>query len=197
MGEESAVRTLCEAGDDAAAATAALQLYGGELLGFLVHVASNDAVALDAFSLLAENIWRSLPGFRWESSLRTWCFVLARRALSRAGRRQGKPKVPLSTNAMQQIADSISSASMPLLRAQQREKLAELRARLSEDERLLLTLRVDKELSWRDVADVMGELPEGAAPEEVKRVTAGLRKRFERTATRLRELARQEGIVEL
>lgn len=195
MAEESTIRQQVEAGKVDTAATLALKTYGAEVLGFLVQCASQETLALDAFSIFAENVWRSLESFRWESSLRTWCYVLARRSLSRAARGQARGKVALSTNAFQQIADSISSASMPLFRQQRRDQLARLREELSEEERMLLTLRVDKEMSWRDLAEVMGVVEPDTSPDDARRALAGLRKRFERMAARLRAMAEQSGLV--
>jgi RNA polymerase sigma-70 factor (ECF subfamily) len=69
------------------------------------------------------------------------------------------------------------------MRTDVKQGVAKLRERLDPDDQTLLILRVDRDLSWREVADVMG-LGEPA-----------LRKRFERIKTRLREMAREEKIV--
>src|SRR5262245_13743197 len=78
---EDEIRRLCEAGDARAATARAIQALGPELMGFLVVLAGNPDDAAEVFSDLCVRIWRGLPAFRWESSLRTWAYVLARRAL--------------------------------------------------------------------------------------------------------------------
>jgi RNA polymerase sigma-70 factor (ECF subfamily) len=83
---ERAIRALCEAGDHAGATTAALRSYGVELLGFLRALAGEHDLAAEAFAELGEDIWKGLPRFRWESSLRSWLYALARNALAQLRR---------------------------------------------------------------------------------------------------------------
>jgi RNA polymerase sigma-70 factor (ECF subfamily) len=66
----------------------------------------------------------------------------------------------------------------------QRGTLAELRAQLSDADRTLLALRIDQQLSWEEIAEVLAE--EGARPEP-----ATLAKRFERVKERLRVLLQE------
>jgi len=56
-------------------------------------------------------------------------------------------------------------------------------------------LRVDKQLDWDDVARVMLDEGEDAAPAAVKKKAAALRKRFGRVKERLRALAVAEGVL--
>jgi hypothetical protein len=64
---------------------------------------------------------------------------------------------------------------------------AELRNTLDPDDQVLLVLRVDRELAWREIAIVM--LGDQAADEDVTRKAATLRKQFERVKLQLRGLA--------
>jgi RNA polymerase sigma-70 factor (ECF subfamily) len=58
----------------------ALQGHGDEIGGFLAARLLDADRSAEAFALFAEDLWRGLPGFRGEASLRTWLYVLARRA---------------------------------------------------------------------------------------------------------------------
>ena len=62
--------------------------------------------------------------------------------------------------------------------------LAYLRTRLDEDELELLTLRIDRELEWEEIAAIL----------EVNAVT--LRKRWERLVRKLEQMARKAGLLE-
>src|ERR1700733_11025484 len=84
---ERSVRERCERGQHEAALETLLRGYGAELYGFLVALHHDEAEAADAFSRLSEDLWKGLPGFSWECSLRTWSYVLARNASSRHRRR--------------------------------------------------------------------------------------------------------------
>ena len=113
LADEEAIRTLCTTGDYAGALTAALQRYGDELFGFLYGLARDRAQADDVFSSMCEAMWRALPGFRWESSLRTWMYRIARNEFLSANRkRQRRGEVPLSTlGSVQAIIDKIRTTT--------------------------------------------------------------------------------------
>src|SRR5687768_10505032 len=80
---ETPVKAALEAGDERRAATLALRAYGSEVLSFVVVMVKDGDAAEDVFSMFCEDVWRGLPGFRWESSLRTWLYAVARRAALR------------------------------------------------------------------------------------------------------------------
>ena len=93
---EGDARNLCRRGDHSGAATLAVKGYGPELFGFLVAVLHDDVEAGEVFAELAEALWRGLPTFAWESSLRTWSYAIARnlirtRRRDAARRRRHRP----------------------------------------------------------------------------------------------------------
>lgn len=187
---ERNVRALCTEGRVEEATGIILRTHGTELLGFLHAISRRPADADDAFGVLSAWIWRSLPAFEWRSSLRTWLYVLARRSVARVTRGQRHEDVPLSqASALQQLAAEVRATSMPQLAAV-RDRFAEIRAQLEPDDQILLVLRVDRELPWREVAAVLSE--EG---DDLDRVAAALRKRFERVKVRIRSLAIEAGLI--
>src|SRR5262245_10149201 len=80
---ERELAALVRGGDFDRAATRALEVYGAELYGFLVHLFGDKSNAAEVFSQVAEDLWRGLPAFSFRSSVRTWLYVLARNAGSR------------------------------------------------------------------------------------------------------------------
>src|SRR5262245_6901627 len=76
---EEEIRRSFDAGSLDAAAEAALRGYGRELYAFLAALHRDAADASEVFSLFLEGMWRSLPGFGWQSSFRTWAYGVARR----------------------------------------------------------------------------------------------------------------------
>ncbi|MBV1860116.1 MAG: sigma-70 family RNA polymerase sigma factor [Nannocystaceae bacterium] len=178
------------------AATRALRGYGPELLGFLVAAAQDDDLALEAFSMFSEDLWRGLAGFQWRATLRTWAYTVARRALYRARKSRGRRLAvePLTSNAYNELAARVRTQTITILRSEVRSGVAALRQELSAEERMLLTLRVDREMSWREIAWISEEASEELSDEELARSVAALRKRFERTKNRLRALALERGV---
>lgn len=191
---EAAIRARAEAGDWAGAATAIVERYGRELMEYLVATARSETDGGEAFSRFMEEMWRSLPAFRWEASARTWCYVLARRALARVrrdhARRPGKPIALADAPEVARLAERVRTQTVSFLRTEVRDKIAELRESLDPDDQALLILRVDRGLDWRDVALALSDEEVGAVGREaVGRRAAAMRKRFERIKKQLRERA--------
>lgn len=180
------IRRSWDAGDMEAAATRAIRSYGPELLGYLhamVHTADPD----ELFSRLCEQLWKHLPSFRWESSVRTWTYVVARNlargeARAAAGPR-GKVEGLRETHASR-IAADVRSTTAIHLRTDSKDALQRIRDGLDPDDRTLLILRVDRGMAWRDIVAVL-QTDEQAEQDPVK-AAAALRKRFERLKQTLR-----------
>lgn len=198
---ERTVRALCDTGDHAAAATTALRGYGPELLGFLNAVHLSETDASDAFSDLSQILWRKLPDFAWESTLRTWVYGIARnvsRTLRRNAGRRRRREAPVGDSALEDVAQAVRTETLAHLRTERRTRLQELRDALPEEDRMLLILRVDRKLEWNDLARVLAEGDDGSSPlvdAAVTREAARLRKRFQVIKDRLREAARREGLI--
>lgn len=193
---EQEIRRGCEAGDWSAAATCALSGYGPEVLGFLYAALGSEADAREAFSLFSESLWRGLPTMRWQSSFRTWAYALARGALGRVLRdpvRRGRV-VRLSQTLEEALpAAPGRTVTHPHQRSEVKAHVRRLRMALDPDDQTILTLRVDRGMSWRDIAVVMAG--EEASATEIARQAAALRKRFERLKLRLMDLVRVEGVM--
>ncbi|MEP6862230.1 MAG: sigma-70 family RNA polymerase sigma factor [Deltaproteobacteria bacterium] len=187
---EAAIRAACEAGDHATAITAALRLYGTELFSFLRALAGNDDLAAEAFSELGEDLWRGLPTFRWESALRSWTYTLARNALNQLRRdpRRGTARnLPLSIAP--DLEAVVRTATRDIQRTEVKDEFRALRDQLDAEEHELLLLRLDRELSWREIARITG------GDDNVDARAATLRKRFERAKERLKKLALESGLI--
>lgn len=185
MSIEACVHECLARGDVAGAATVAIEGYGPAIHGYVCSLLDPDDAA-DVFAAFGEQLWRSLPGFRWECSLRAWVYRLARTALGHfkrdPWRRRGEP---LPSTAASRLAASIAQSGMEP--GSRRDRLRRLRAEMPEEDQTLLILRVDKELEWEEIAVVL-------AAESAPVSAAALRKRYERIKTRLARRAREQGL---
>lgn len=188
---QSRIRALCQAGETRAAVNLALRTHGPEVLGLLCTLLGDTAEADEVFSLFCEHVWKGLPSFQWRSSLRTWLYVLARntyvRHRTRASRQLLAQSQPLDSEVANLVAD-IRHSTASVVRTERQEQVMRLRSSLSPEEQMLLTLRLDKQMDWTDIAQVLE--PEAADPQ---RAASALRKRFQRLKERLRELVAQPG----
>lgn len=174
------------------AATCALQGYGGEVLGFLHAVVGDPTDADEVFSSVCETVWSGLPGFRFESTFRTWLYAVARntaRERWRTQQRRAKRFAALDGNsAAAKIAAEVRSTTAIHLRSQTKTRLQAIRDSLPPDDRMLLVLRLDREMSWADIVQVLGEDELDAG--DAKRAASRLRKRFERVKAKVAEQLR-------
>lgn len=192
---EAELASLLRERDLDRAATRALEIYGPELYGFLVQLIREPDSA-DVFSQVCEDLWRGLPAFRAQCSVRTWLYVLARHAAERFRRSPWNQRARRTGDSrLDALAEESRSRTQPWLRTEVKDRWHQLRDALDADDRSLLVLRVDRQLAWEDVARVMlgGESPD---PGELHRESERLRKRFQRLKQQLRELARDAGLVQ-
>jgi RNA polymerase sigma-70 factor, ECF subfamily len=195
---EREVRRLCEEGAFVAATTAAIRAYGPEILGFLVAQHHGEEDASEVFSLWSERVFRGLPGFGWGSSLRTWAYTVARNAsvnFVRGRRARARREQAGDADEIAAVEQQVRTETPAYLRTRARDKLAAIRDALPPEDRMLLVLRVDRKLEWKDLARVMlgedGDVTDAALAKESQR----LRKRFQLLKEKLVEAGKRAGIL--
>ncbi|MGH1348384.1 MAG: RNA polymerase sigma factor [Nannocystales bacterium] len=185
--DESELREAWDAKAFDRAATMALDRYGSELLGYLHAMARPPLEPDDLFSELCERLWKNLPDFQWKSSLRTWSYVIARNLLRSGIRAARGPRGRVdafSSSEVSKLADRVRSTTPRHVRTQAKDRLQQIREALDPDEQSLLILRVDRNMSWGSIAEVLADPDDGRSAAQR---SAALRKRFERLKERLRQ----------
>lgn len=196
---EAEVQARVREGAIARAAEVTIRALGPEILGFLSAFVRRDEDADDVFSVWCERVLRGLEGFAWGSSLRTWCYAIARNAAMNFARdkraREKRVRPVIDTTELSAIEAAVRTETRPYLRTGAKSKLEELRDALPPEDRMLLVLRLDKALEWKDVARVMlGD--EGAPdPAALTREAQRLRKRFQIVKDELVEAGRRAGLL--
>lgn len=193
---ETQIRALSDGQHWKQAAAAAIEGYGPEILGYLAAVLRDESAAGEVFSQFCEDLWNGLPRFRWQSSFRTWAYTLARHASLRYLRspEQRRPRVPVEEE-ISALAQKVRTNTATYLRSDVKAKVRAIRETLDAEDQTLLILRVDRDLAWNEVAEIMLE-GEDPTTEAIARKATALRKRFERVKDQLKELAREQGLLE-
>jgi RNA polymerase sigma-70 factor, ECF subfamily len=178
---EEDLRRLWQEGRWDAATERLLRCYGREIAEFLAA-------------------WRGMAKFEGACSFRTWAYAVARLnslRYRRDGRRREARSTPLPEgSSVSYLVERLRSETATYLKTQTRTRIAELRETLPEADQTLLMLRVDRELSWIELAQVLHEDEQSQLQgEALKREAARLRKRFQLVKTKLYELGKQEGLV--
>lgn len=186
---EESIRELLAAGDTRGAATEAIRGFGPQVIRYLRSVLRDEDDAGDALSRFAEKLWRSLPSFRGDCTLRAFCYRIAwGEAEHVRSDAYHKRRLRLRSSVASRLAGGIG-ASSGARRERQAERLAELRAALDSEEQSLLAFRIDQQLSWREIAQVL------TVPGEPVPTEAALRKRFERIKEKVAAMARERGFL--
>ena len=179
---EARVRASLERGERDQAATQVIERLEQDIRGYIACRLMGDD-ADDALSQFRENVWHDLARFRWECSLRAWGYRLAHHAITRVLRQpHRRHEEQLPSSAASVLAASIGAKGP--MSSERHQGLALLRAELTDDEQELLTLRIDRELEWEEIAAILDA------------TSSALRKRFERLIPRLEQMARERGLLD-
>ncbi|HMV67348.1 MAG TPA: sigma-70 family RNA polymerase sigma factor [Myxococcota bacterium] len=192
------MRRLCEQGAITLATAAVIRAYGPEIRGFLIAHHRSEEDGDEVFSLWSERVLRGLPRFGWHASLRTWAYTVARNASlnhvrGRAAR--ARHEEDADTAAIAAVRQQVRTETAPFQRTASKDRLTAIRDALPAEDRMLLVLRVDKRLEWKDLARVMLDEGDEVAEAALVREAARLRKRFQLLKERLIEAARSAGIL--
>jgi RNA polymerase sigma-70 factor (ECF subfamily) len=179
---EQRLGDLLREGDPSAAATLLIRSYGPQLLGYLQAVLRSNDDAAEAFSSVCENLWSDMTCPR-RSTFKVWAYAIAWLEVLRSAENPRPKRSQLSQPEAEKLADEVRSLAAPHLITTDEDRIVELRQALDPAERTLLILRIDRGMSWAEVAYVLAEREDN------------LRKRFERIKLRLRDLAVARGLV--
>ncbi|HEX6242947.1 MAG TPA: sigma-70 family RNA polymerase sigma factor, partial [Polyangiales bacterium] len=168
------------------------------LLAFLVQRLGNPSDASEVFSMFGEDLWRGLPTFEWRCSVRGYCFAIARTASIRFRKQANERRerrLALDAAPLSQLVESVRERTLAHLRTEVKSQMREIIQRLPEDDRALLSLRIDQNLSFRELAVALEYAGEVPSEELLTRAAARLRKRFQLIKERVRQSAREAGLL--
>ena len=176
------------------AATAAIEGFGPEILGFLVAVVRDKPLAGEVFAQFCEELWSRLAAFHWKASFRPWLYGLAWMAWQRLRREPhfrktiSLPEEPEITAAEERVRTVELARSESALD----EGVARLRQSLDPEDQALLILRIDRRMSWEEIATVMISSEEARDVAALGRKAAFVQKRFSLVTANLKQLAREK-----
>ena len=169
--DAAAVRERASAGDQAEAARLALEAYGAEIFGFLISALDDAGVARALYADVRQRVRTEIEGFGWGCSLRLWIYSLARRELRERRLRRQKVSEGITVGGAASVMETESRREAGVT-----EAIAAVRRTLSEEDRELLILRIDRALDWSDVA--VTELGENASALAVSAESVALKARL-------------------
>ena len=173
-----------------ACAQALVQQHYGEVLRYARHLCRNETLAEDITQEAFLRAWRGLGSFQADSSLSTWLFRLTSNVcidfLRAARRHLVVPISGLDADGEEYTLDAPDPAKLPeeeLLAREEREELRAAMDLLAPEQRLILSLRVENDLSYTDIAAVLG-VREGTVKSRLARARDQLRKKLSQSGNK-------------
>lgn len=163
-----AVRRRVSDGDLRGGTEVAFAVYGPEVFGFLIGVIDDVDAAKDVYGEVVQRVRTEIDGFGWRSTLRVWLYALCRRELR--DWRLRKRRAAIVPEAESAPAEVSHARRLP----GRARALSKLRRTMTQEERELLILRIDRRLDWTELAQTaLGEAASiGELKEELKRTKA-------------------------
>jgi RNA polymerase sigma-70 factor, ECF subfamily len=184
----SCVRSLIRKGEPQAAARQALYAYGPELFGFLIGVLDDVELARHVYADFGQRVGTEIEAFRWRCTLRTWLYSLARRELR--DRRLRRRRAPV---ALRSVSDPAVSLSVSRRRPELTSAISAIRRALTEEDREILILHVDRRFEWEELATT--GLDEDASRSELASESRRLQARMASVLERVESVVVEHRIV--
>jgi RNA polymerase sigma-70 factor (ECF subfamily) len=182
------VRLMLQVRDDVDGAFAMIvERYQNRLLGLLTHVTGSRQEAEDLAQEVFLRIYRARKGYRPRSKFSTWLFTVAGNvALNRRRDRARRPAAAFAQAddsraqgpTESQVVGAEATASGQMRQAELAQIVQEAVASLDEDQRLAVMLNRFEQMSYAEVAEVMGR-SEAAIKSLLSRARMNLRERLE------------------
>jgi RNA polymerase sigma-70 factor (ECF subfamily) len=181
------VQVYLRADDLEAAAARVIDACGPAILGYLRVALGSESVAQQAFTAFSSAVWQKLGRYRGAWEIRLWAYRLAFQCAIQQRRavRSKQLNPDRSGETRRRALGRTRTATAESMALTEHAEL--LRRELSIAEQTLLTLRLDKQLSWSEIALVLGI--SGATKSEA------VARRFDKLVARLHRLATTRGFI--
>jgi RNA polymerase sigma-70 factor, ECF subfamily len=175
-------------GDIAGAFETLVERYQNRLVGILFHLVGNREEAEDLSQEVFLRVYKARKGYRPRAKFSTWLFTIANNLalnhLRKKGRNQAVPITGTSTDseAVASVAGQLASRdgtpSAQMRQAELADLVREALSVLNEDQKVAVLLNKFEEMSYADIATVMGRSP-AAVKSLLARARTQLREQLE------------------
>lgn len=169
---------------DASAFEELVVRYQGQVFNLCLRMTSNAEDAADLTQEAFVKVWKSLDTFQFDAAFSTWLYRLASNCcLDFLRSRKRRPTVSLTMETEEEdeqtvdVSDDAPTPEEAAISKEEREELRLAMQSLDAEQRQILTLRVVNDLSYSDIARVLG-LREGTVKSRLSRARESLRKKL-------------------
>src|SRR5262245_1864958 len=151
--------------------------YRDRVYNFIFYSIGDHLRAEDVLQVVFVKIFKGLPGFRFEASLATWIYRIALNECLNQQRRRGIQQVPFEALLGSDEEPVSAAADRQHAEAERREIVHRAVMELSPKLRAVVALRYVDELSYEQIADVLG-CSAGTVASRLNRALGQLEKRL-------------------
>ena len=182
---EHEVGACLRAGDIEGAAHRVVNSFGPGVQGYLRVALTEERMARDVFALFSESVWSGIRRWRGTPALEVWVYRLAYQCAKQSREGSGGKRSSKQRTGVRDLDETRAATLEPFGPVEDAELL---RRELTLEEQTLLTLRIDRDFGWTDIAGVLGR---------TSRVKSGepMRRRYERLVERLHRIAIARGVI--
>ena len=156
-------------GDIQGAFEALVERYQNRLVGILYHMVGNKEEAEDLCQEVFLRIYRARKGYRPRAKFSTWLFTIANNLALNHLRRKGRNRsLPLGGVSSSQPVSPVAThlegregtPSAQMRQAELSDLVRDALGTLNEDQKMAVLLNKFEDMSYAEIADVMGRSPE-------------------------------------
>jgi RNA polymerase sigma-70 factor (ECF subfamily) len=163
--QEAALIRRCQTGDKEAFGMLVEQ-YRSMLFGIAYLMMRDRGLAEDVVQEALIQIWKHLPSFRLQSSIKTWLVRIVINEVKQQFRKKKLPQVSLED--VPDVTNELDEPESVLIHDQERQRLRQAIAKLPSDQREAIVLRYFSDLSVPEIAAATNQ-PEGTIKSRLSR----------------------------
>jgi len=145
------------------------------LFAYLLHLTGDVGVAEEVLQDTFVAVWKSAGSFAGRSSARTWLFGIARRQAHNTLRRRSLPRANVA--AAERLPDTRPEPEERVITAATRAEVVAAMTQLSHDHQEALVLAFAHDLSYQEMADLLG-IPVGTVKSRLHGAKRALKELF-------------------
>lgn len=169
---------------DAAAFEELVVRYQGQVYNLCLRMTADAEDAADLTQEAFVKVWKSLDTFQFDAAFSTWLYRLASNCcLDFLRSKKRRPTVSLTMETEEEdeqtldVSDDAPTPEEAAISKEERETLRLAMQSIDAEQRQILTLRVVNDLSYSDIARVLG-IREGTVKSRLSRARESLRKKL-------------------
>lgn len=133
-----------------------MNAYMNQVYAVALRIVRDTAVAEDVAQEVFITVYKQLSSFRGDSAFSTWLYRITVNRALRTLKKESRYSTDMNQDLMDSRVDSSPNPEQRAITIQDKNRVFNLISSLPKKQRTVLALRVEKELSFKEIAKIMG-----------------------------------------